>query len=101
MFGYYGAAKTVTVPDGVKTIAPFAFREVKKTKEVVLPKSVKKLGYGAFADCPLLERISATKGLSSITWGAFVNCPKLTIYAPAGSYAETYAKENNIPFVAE
>ena len=25
----------------------------------------------------------------------------LTIHAPAGSYAETYAKENNIPFVAE
>ena len=23
-----------------------------------------------------------------------------TIHAPAGSYAETYAKENNIPFVA-
>ena len=26
---------------------------------------------------------------------------KLEIHAPAGSYAETYAKENNIPFVAE
>jgi len=25
----------------------------------------------------------------------------VAIHAPAGSYAETYAKENNIPFVAE
>jgi hypothetical protein len=32
---------------------------------------------------------------------AFNECPNLTIHAPAGSYAETYAKENNIPFVAE
>ena len=32
---------------------------------------------------------------------AFVDCPNLTIHAPAGSYAEQYAKENHIPFVAE
>ena len=29
------------------------------------------------------------------------NCDNFTIHAPAGSYAEQYAKENNIPFVAE
>ena len=29
---------------------------------------------------------------------AFAHCPKLTIHAPADSYAEQYAKENNIPF---
>ena len=33
--------------------------------------------------------------------GAFAGCGSLTIHAPAGSYAEQYAKENNIPFVAE
>ena len=32
---------------------------------------------------------------------AFEGCPNLTIHAPAGSYAKTYAKEHNIPFVAE
>ncbi len=31
---------------------------------------------------------------------AFSGCDKLTIYAPTGSYAEAYAKENNIPFEA-
>ena len=29
------------------------------------------------------------------------NIEGVTIHAPAGSYAEQYAKENNIPFVAE
>lgn len=32
--------------------------------------------------------------------GKFGNCPKVTIYVPLGSYAEGYAKENNIPFGA-
>ena len=30
-----------------------------------------------------------------------VNCPNVTIYAPTGSYAETWANKHNIPFVAE
>ena len=32
---------------------------------------------------------------------SFEKCPNLTIHAPAGSYAEKYTKENNIPFAAE
>ena len=43
--------------------------------------------------------------IASISRSAFVpygsTSRNLTIYAPAGSYAEQYAKENNIPFVAE
>jgi hypothetical protein len=31
----------------------------------------------------------------------FEDSPKLTIYAPAGSYAEQFAKENKIPFATE
>ena len=32
---------------------------------------------------------------------AFNTFTNFTIHAPAGSYAEQYAKEHNIPFVAE
>ena len=32
---------------------------------------------------------------------AFDNCENPTIHALAGSYAETYPTEHNIPFVAE
>jgi hypothetical protein len=39
-------------------------------------------------------------GVATIGDYVFEECP-VSIYAPAGSYAETYAKENNIPFVAE
>jgi hypothetical protein len=31
----------------------------------------------------------------------FASRDTVTVYAPAGSYAETYAQKHNIPFVAE
>jgi hypothetical protein len=37
--------------------------------------------------------------VTSIGWGAFNDCESLTISAFAGSCAEQYARENNIPVV--
>ena len=47
--------------------------------DVVIPESVTVIGEKAFSFC----------------------ANNLTIHAPAGSYAEQYAKEHNIPFVSE
>ncbi len=41
------------------------------------------------------------EGVESIGGGAFLHCPYLLLHILAGSYAERYAKENNIPFAAE
>ena len=103
LFGYYGTAEKVVVPEGVKTIALFAFFEQERIQEVVFPKSLKKIAYIAFRGCPALKKITIYKGLSSIHEDAFSGCNTklLTIYAPAGSPVETYAKKNNISFVAE
>ena len=54
-----------------------------------------------FYDCKKLKKISIPASVSQIGARAFDGCEKLTVYAPVGSYAEQYAKENNIPFVAE
>jgi hypothetical protein len=59
------------------------------------------IGGGAFVDCRNLTDITILNRTTRIGCSAFWDCHKLTIHAPAGSYAETYAKENNIPFVAE
>ena len=102
LFGYYGTAEKVVVPEGVKTIAPFAFDENETMKEIVFPKTLKKIVYIAVRNCAHLESIHLSKGLSSIHEWAFSNSDaQLTIYAPAGSCAETYAKKNDISFVAE
>ena len=47
-----------------------------------------------------VEKVFVPATVNSIKGIFCDNCPKLTIHAPAGSYAERYAEENNIPFVA-
>ena len=59
------------------------------------------LDYRAFGGCTGLRKVILPVSVTEINKWAFEKCPSLTIHAPAGSYAETYAKENNIPFVAE
>lgn len=55
----------------------------------------------AFTFTTQLESIRIPNSVQHIAEDAFYFANKLTIHAPAGSYAETYAKENNIPFVVE
>ena len=51
--------------------------------------------------CTNLVKISLPSSIKAIGHEAFGSCPNLIIHAPAGSYAEQYAKEHNIPFEAE
>jgi hypothetical protein len=82
---------SIEIQDGVREIQGAAFRWCNNLEMIKIPKSVKKIATYRFDE-------TRKKLLSE---PAFMGCPKLTIYAPAGSYAETYAKDNNIPFVAE
>ena len=113
--------KSVVIPEGVTKIAERAFEVCKNLSKVTIPQSVKKIEKDAFASCPRLTTIVIPEGVTEIE-EAFRDSNRLkkvflpksvtniahyaisyktTIYAPAGSYAESYAKENKIPFVAE
>lgn len=48
-----------------------------------------------------LTSIAIPESVTSVGPKAFDRCDKLTIYGKAGSYIETYAKENNIPFCTD
>ena len=50
--------------------------------------------------CIRLTSITIPDSVTSIGKYVFHYCDRLTIYGVKGSYAETYAKENKIPFVA-
>lgn len=118
--------KSVVIPNGVKKINVSAFNNCIKLSEVSFPETVENIDGFAFNDTNL-KKIAFFDGIKTIGDYAFFNCchleevhlpaslinigdkafgyiikrAELTIYAPAGSYAETYAKENNIPFIAE
>lgn len=93
--------KNVKLPHSLRRMERAAFYECSKMSQVEIPDGVEILGGSVFANCKALERIRVPKSVNKIGEYAFFNCPYLTIFAPAGSYAETYAKEHNIPFMAE
>ena len=64
-------------------------------------KPVVTIGASAFERHSEITDITIPASVTTIAWFAFDGCTNMTIHAPAGSYAEQYAKENNIPFVAE
>ena len=73
-----------TIPEGVERIEAASFSYCEKLKEIHIPSSV-----------------TFIQGESEEASSAFMESPNVTIYAPKGSYAEKYAKQENIKFVAE
>ncbi len=68
----------------------------------VIPEGITKIGWGAFYGCKGLTSITIPASVTLIERYAFYGCTGLTIiYGTKGSCAETYANENNIPFVSE
>ena len=89
------------MPDNIQTIGWYVFRTCAKYRSIVVSDGVKKICPSAFYNCKNLEQVTIPSSVTMIDKSSFVDCPNLSIHAPAGSYAEQYAKENNIPFVAE
>lgn len=88
--------------DKVTQICDGAFEGCEDLKCVYIPKTVKKIGKNTFKGCKNLREVHISEGVKKIIGtNVFAGCDNLTIYAPEGSCAETYAKNNMIPFIAE
>ena len=124
---FYGCCglKRITLPEGITSIGDGTFVGCSSLEKIKIPESVVIIGDEAFYDCKALTDITIPKDVTSVGCAALMGCRNLlnvtiagkstvlkkrsvsgawnslTIHAPAGSYAEAYAKENNIPFVAE
>ena len=76
----------------------------KTQTELVIPYKINgveitSIGDVAFDHCTSLTSINIPNSVTSISPSAFYGCTNLKIYCEQGSYADTYAKSNNIPVV--
>lgn len=95
----YGISEVV-IPSKLRKIERI-FSDCKNLSSVVISSGVKTVGYDAFSGCNNLSDVTIPNSVTFIDGGAFYLCSKVKIKAPAGSFAETYAQKNNIPFVVE
>lgn len=91
---------SVDICKRVRSIGAEAFAGCDSLTSVNIPDSVTKIDMGAFYYCTSLTSVTIPKTVTTIGTYAFRYCSLLTIYGYTGSSAETYASDNDIPFVA-
>ena len=87
----------ISLPGSLTTIEAFAFSDTGLTA-VEIPEGVTTIGYGAFIASDDLRSVSLPRSLTSIGADIFAYSGISSVSVPAGSYAETWAQQNNIPY---
>ena len=112
---------SLSIPDGVTSISEFTFWECSGLTSVTLPGSLQSVGNNAFQSsgltaitipdgvtsigvatftgCCDLISVTLPGSVTAIGASAFEGCNSLTLTVNRGSFAEQYAKENQIPYV--
>ena len=93
----------LVICEGVTVFRGLTFGNCSNLRQVILGENVQELvGIGTFTNCCRLMELHFTDALTSIDDEEnFYGCDNLTIYGPADSYIESFAKEYGIPFVVE
>ncbi len=102
----------VVLPKGVKELSFDVFDGCKSLKTLVIPEGTERISYSFKHENDFRNKSVFYAGLTDLTIPASVteiffteqlslgDCCHLTIHAPAGSYAEEYAKQYKIKFEA-
>ncbi len=64
----------VIIPEGVKTIGPYAFANLTALKRVVLPSTLERIDQGAFYGCTALKTVIGLESVKFINQNAFAGC---------------------------
>ena len=89
----------VSLGTGLTAIPEGCFANCPSLKEIVLPYRMQTIGAKAFNACTALTDVTIPRSVTTIGSQVFSYPAKMTIYGIAGTYAETYANDNNIKFV--
>lgn len=112
---------SVSIPNSVQTVEIGAFRGCSKLAKVTIASGLKSIAHTMFYDCSSLNSINLPESIAKIETGAFGGCPLRKLYIPpattsidkgywttipsdtviqgySGTYAEVYAKNNNMFF---
>ncbi|MCL1795355.1 MAG: leucine-rich repeat protein [Clostridia bacterium] len=86
----------VIIPDSGTHIGDMAFWACTGLTDVTIPDGMTSIGIKAFGECDNLTSVSIPASVTSIGEEAFGWGSDITLIVEKGSYAEKYAKENNI-----
>ncbi len=89
---------SINIPTTVTQIAEGALSNCDELISVNIPEGVTSIKCAAFQSCLKLTSVFIPESVKHIDSFVFVGSVHLTIYGKAGSYAETYAKDYEIPF---
>lgn len=87
----------ISIPNSVETLGEAVFQDCHQLISVILPNSISKLCTYTFLRCYELTTVEIPDNITEIENWTFHDCPKLVISTSKGSFADTYAQENNIP----
>lgn len=98
----------VVIEEGITSIPENGFSGISSLKEAVLPNTMKTIGKRAFSGIRGLEALYVPSGVTSIgedvlwtgyTWtSSGKKVYSATVYTPQGSYAEQWAKTNEVKY---
>ncbi len=99
------ALTSIIIPGNVQRIDSFAFDNCTALTDVKLSEGITRIDCNAFNGCNSLKSIVIPKSVNNMGNGSavpdipFSGCDDITLSVYKDSYAETYARENGIPYV--
>ena len=88
----------VQLGTGLTVIPSYAFHQCQKLKSIILPYRIKEIRDHAFTNCTAMTSITIPRAVTAIASNVLSYPGKMTIYGVSGTYAQTYANNNNITF---
>lgn len=102
-FGLFNGCRsleTVEIVSPIQRIADRAF-EYCAFSRFTVPDTVTSLGSSVFAGNDSLLWLEVPESVTQIDRGALDGCSQMTVIGKAGSYVETYAKQEGLPFTTK